>query len=189
MQTKGLTLRTTLEFIRRELGPDAAGRVLEELPADQREIATRSAPTDEVPYRLLLDLWRAADRVLGRERPDWIERSGAFSIESAGARQYAGLLRKESPREFLTQRISLFRLYYQPGNIAVVEEEPCRAVLRLLGFEPGDPLFCRRQTGGLQRAVELAGGASPRVTHVRCTFEQDAFCEWELSWGPEPAAT
>ena len=45
------------------------------------------------------------------------------------------------------------------------------------------PVSCRRQTGGLLRAVELAGGATPSVRHVRCSVEGDAFREWELRWG------
>ena len=109
-----------------------------------------------------------------------MERAGASSIESLGVQMYGGILRKPSPLEFLTQRISLFRLYYQPGDMAVVEQQPGRAVLRLVDWEDPDPLFCRRQTGGLQRAVELAGGSHPAAHHVRCAAEGDAFCEWEL---------
>jgi predicted hydrocarbon binding protein len=55
-------------------------------------------------------------------------------------------------------------------------------VLRLVGFEHGSPFFCRRQTGGLAQAVAIAGGERPRVRHVRCALEGDAFCEWELRW-------
>jgi hypothetical protein len=95
---------------------------------------------------------------------------------------YSGLLRKSSPTEFLTQRVSLFRLYYHPGNMEVVEEEVEHAVLRLVGFDQADPLFCRRQTGGLRRALTEAGGHEPLSSHVRCVNEGDAFCEWELRW-------
>ena len=49
--------------------------------------------------------------------------SGAFSISSAGVEHYSGILRKKSPAEFLLQRVSLFRLFYQPGNQEVVEED------------------------------------------------------------------
>jgi hypothetical protein len=55
-------------------------------------------------------------------------------------------------------------------------------VLRLVGFDHASPIFCRRQTGGLRQAVALAGGENPRVKHVRCVLEGDAFCEWELRW-------
>jgi predicted hydrocarbon binding protein len=57
-----------------------------------------------------------------------------------------------------------------------------RIVLRLVGFEHESRHFCRRQTGGLAKAVEIAGGERPRVRHVRCALEGDAFCEWELRW-------
>jgi hypothetical protein len=70
----------------------------------------------------------------------------------------------------------------------VVEAEQGRAVLRLVGFDPGERTFCRRQTGGLLRSVEFAGGTSGTVRHVRCSLDGDAFCEWELRWEtPAPA--
>src|SRR5690606_39650866 len=107
------------------------------------------------------------------------------SIESTGVQLYSGILRKRSPHEFLTQSVSLFQLYYSPGDMQVVEEEATRAVLRLSGFDSEDVLFCRRQTGGLRQALLQAGGESPRVKHVRCVHAGDAFCEWELTWTAE----
>jgi hypothetical protein len=127
-------------------------------------------------------MWRAADHVLGAADPAWMERAGEFSIRSTGVQLYSGILRKNNPIEFLTQSVSLFRLYYHPGNMEVVAESPGYAVLRLVGFDPGTTLFCRRQTGGLCCALTLAGGVEPRARHVRCVLEGDAFCEWELSW-------
>jgi hypothetical protein len=155
------------------------------LPAAQRARLKGLEATAELPYEELLALWRAADGVLRELDPQWMERSGAHSIESTGMQLYGGILRKRSPHEFLTQSVSLFQLYYAPGNMHVVEEEGARAVLRLAGFDSQDALFCRRQTGGLRQALVQAGGEAPRVKHVRCVHQDDAFCEWELSWRPD----
>jgi hypothetical protein len=84
--------------------------------------------------------------------------------------------------EFVTQSVSLFQLYYAPGDMVPVEVEPGRAVLRLDGFPTAGSLFCQRQTGGLRRAAELAGGQEVTVRHVRCEHEGDAYCEWEIRW-------
>lgn len=181
-RARGSALRSTLAYIAERSGPGAVEDVLGRLRPDERRAVAAVTPTDEVPMELMRSLWRATDAVLGPADPAWQERSGAFSIEGAGVQLYGGILLKQSPMEFLTQRVSLFRLFYQPGNMEVVEAEDGRAVLRLVGFDPGDTTFCRRQTGGLLRSVELAGGASPSVRHVRCSVEGDAFCEWELRW-------
>ncbi|HEX5727614.1 MAG TPA: hypothetical protein VFX98_19235 [Longimicrobiaceae bacterium] len=181
-QAKGSTLRSTLGFVAARYGEAATARVLARLDEADRERIEGASPTEEIPVGLLLTLWRAVDAEVGAQDPSWPERSGAFAIESMGVQLYGGILRKASPLEFLTQPVSLFRLFYQPGNMEVVETEPGRAVLRLVGFDAGDTRFCRRQTGGLLRSVELAGGASPAVRHVRCAVEGDAFCEWELRW-------
>lgn len=180
---KGSTLRSTLRFVETEFGAETVAQVLARLSADDRARVEGAAPTAEVPMELLRALWDAVEAAVGERDPRWPERSGAFSIQSGGVEMYRGILLKRDPLEFLSQPVSLFQLYYRPGNMDVVETEPGRAVLRLVGF-PGDPVFCRRQTGGLLRAIELAGGAAPSVRHVRCSVEGDAFCEWELRWEP-----
>lgn len=179
---KGSTLCSTLEFVRERFGGTVLRQVLQQVPVKERTRVAATEPTGEIPYALLLTLWRAADEVLSALDARWIEESGAYSIDSLGVQLYGGILRKPTPTEFLTQSISLFRLYYHPGDMEVVEEQPGRAVLRLVGFDAADALFCRRQTGGLAKAVSLAGGQSPAVRHVRCAHEGDAFCEWQLKW-------
>ena len=181
-RAKGSALRSTLAFVAQRAGERGVDDVLARLRPEERRAVSAVAATDEVPMELMRAVWSATDAVLGPADPGWQERSGAFSIEGAGVQLYGGILLKQSPLEFLTQRVSLFRLFYQPGNMEVVEAENGRAVLRLVGFDAGDTTFCRRQTGGLLRSVELAGGASPSVRHVRCSVEGDAFCEWELRW-------
>lgn len=182
--TRGSTLRSTLDFLLRESGEERVREVLDALAPPQRARVESAAanPTAEIPFALLAELLQAADRLLGTGSPRWVEQAGAYAIESLGMQFYAGILRKSTPLEFLTQPVSLFRLYYQPGNMEVVEHGEGRAVLRLVGFDHRNALFCRRQTGGLHRALELAGGREPGVGHVRCAEEGDAFCEWELRW-------
>ncbi len=178
---KGAALHATLEYLDHR-DPDLRGRVMARLDADDRAVIESLAPTNELPYALMVALWQAVDDELGVIDAEWMEGAGGYSIRARGAQMYGGILRKKSPHEFLTQSISLFRLFYHPGNMQVVDEGAGRAVLRLDGFDAVTPLFCRRQTGGLAAALTLAGGDEPAVRHVRCALEGDAFCEWELTW-------
>jgi hypothetical protein len=184
---KGSTLRATLAFVEEVAGADAVTRVLDALPARERKRVREAAPTDEFPFAVWARLSDATEAAIGAVVPDWPERAGAHAIDSYGVQLYGGILRKASPLEFVNQSVSLFRLYYHPGDMKVVEQEDVgerggRVVLRLLGFDHGSSVFCRRQTGGLERALAIAGGERPRVRHVRCGLEGDAFCEWELRW-------
>ncbi len=179
---RGSTVVSTLGFLEREYGREAADKVLDQLSEDVRSSVTAAKASEQIPFDILARLLRAIEAVFGEEDPRLMEKLGANSIASGGTERYGGILRKASPREFLTQPVSLFKLFYHPGNMEVVGDEEERAVLRLVGFPAAEPLFCRRQTGGLERAVELAGGATPRVRHVRCVAEGDAFCEWVLDW-------
>ena len=179
---KGSTVRSTLAFIEARYGAAVALMALNAVDPETRRTVAAVQATDEVPYAALVALWTASDELLAARAPAWAEESGAQAIDSLGVQLYGGILRKATPQAFLTQSVSLFRLYYHPGDMEVVEDAPERAVLRLVGFDPVTRLFCHRQTGGLRRAIELAGGGAARVQHVRCCIEGDAFCEWELRW-------
>jgi hypothetical protein len=181
-QAKGSTLIATMDFVKTEKGADILEAVMNRITEADREAIETCSPTAEMPLDLLLTLWRATDDELRDTDPQWVERAGGHSIEVTGVRLYGGILRKASPMEFLNQRISLFRLYYHPGDMELIEEHDGYAVTRLVGFDQADPLFCRRQTGGLRRALREAGGEEPDTSHVRCVNEGDAFCEWELRW-------
>lgn len=179
---KGSTVRGTMAFVRDKFGAAALAEVRASLPDATLRVLDHVSATDETPYGHLVTLWEAVDRAIGSAAAEWAEEGGAYSIDSVGVQLYGGILKKATPQAFLTQSISLFRLYYHPGDITAVEDAPGRAILRLIDFDPITRLFCRRQTGGLRRAVELAGGESARVRHVRCSIEGDAFCEWQLEW-------
>jgi hypothetical protein len=181
MFTRASTVRSTLEFLG-QTTPEVVGDVLAALPMADRKLVRSAGDTDEIPYRIALAVWRAADAVLREADAAWIERSGSWAIEQGGMRLYSGLIKKPSPQEFLTQQISLFHLYYRPGDMVAVDQGPKRAVMRLVGFEPGDTLFCRRLTGGWLAALRIAGGKDVTAAHDRCSLDGDAFCEWELRW-------
>lgn len=179
---KGAAVRSTLDFLRAEGGDEAVARALAGFDAALVARLGGVGPTEELAYADLVMLWDTLMKTVGATDPHWMERAGAFSIESRGAQLYGGILRKSSPTEFLTQSVSLFRLFYHPGDMEVVEEGTGRAVLRLVGFDAGSPAFCQRQSGGLTKALEIAGGGEPAARHIRCALEGDAFCEWELLW-------
>ena len=182
MFTRGSTVRSTLDFLDELLPVADVEKILNRLAPTDRETVRAVGDTDEIPYRVALALWRAVDQTLGRDDPEWIDRSGSWAIERAGMRLYSGLIKKPTPIDFLTQHISLFHLYYRPGDMVVVEQSAGRAVMRLVGFEPTDPLFCHRLSGGWLAALRIAGGRDVTSIHNRCSLEGDPFCEWELRW-------
>lgn len=181
---KGAALGATLAYIEASAGKAKLAEVMASLPPALRTRVESVTATDEIPFRLLLDVWHAADTVMRPIDALWMENAGAHSIRSVGSQMYGGIIRKGTPTEFLNQPIKLFRLYYHSGDMHIIENEPGRAVLRMVDFDEPDPLFCERQTGGLRVTLELAGGVDPQVRHVRCANEGDAFCEWEATWQP-----
>jgi hypothetical protein len=182
MMTRASTLRSTMEYVERTLDDDARAAILAALPAPERALVERATEHEEVAYDVALHLWRAIDAVLGPRDPQWMERMGAFAIERAADHIGDVFLRRPSPLAFITQQVPLFRLYYRPGDMVVLDHGADRATVRLVGFEPQDPLFCRRFTGGWTAALQITGGRDVAIRHLRCACEGDLFCEWTLQW-------
>jgi hypothetical protein len=180
--TRGSTLHSTLEYLDGVLSPAERDAVLDRLPAEARTLLDNAAVTDDVPYHVALSLWRSADLALRERDAQWAEHAGADAIRGRGMKLYGGLLQKPTPLDFVTQHISLFQRYYRPGDMKITERVAGRAIARLVGFEPGDRLFCRRLTGGWLAAIEIAGGHAAQATHARCVLEGDLFCEWDVRW-------
>lgn len=180
--TRGLTLHSTIEYLEHALSPGELGVVLSRLTADERAWLERASLTDDVPYPVALSLWRSADEALRDEDPQWVEHAGAESIRVRGMQFYSGLLKKPTPDEFFAQHISLFQRYYRPGDMIITGRSAGRATARMVGFEAGDRLFCRRLTGGWLAGMQIAGGHDVSVNHARCVLEGDLFCEWEVRW-------
>ena len=180
--TRGSTLLSTMEYLERALTDAQRAALMARLEPDERELLAHLGLTEDVPFPVALHLWRSADRELASIDPDWAERAGAEAIRVRGMQLYSGLIQKPTPMEFLAQHISLFQRYYRPGDMKITERTPGRAAARLVGFEPGDRLFCRRLTGGWNAVIEIAGGRDAEATHPRCVLEGDPFCEWEVRW-------
>ncbi|MEO8623511.1 MAG: hypothetical protein ABI625_20710 [bacterium] len=179
---RGSTLHSTMEYLAHALPADVLEVVLSRLSSAERSLVETASVTDDVPYQVALSLWRSADKELAQVDPLWAERAGAEAIRVRGMQLYAGLIQKPTPDEFLDQHISLFQRYYRPGDIKVTDRTTGRATVRLIGFEAGDRLFCRRLTGGWIAGIEIAGAREPLVTHARCVLEGDLFCEWDVRW-------
>lgn len=183
---KASVVHGTLAYLHETGGETLVRTVLDRLPEPLRCRLEAPESQDDVVLCDLFALWESVDQSLGAEDSGWAEQAGEFAIDRVGRQEYSGIVGKPSPEEFLNQRISLFRLFYRAGRMEIVRNDEGRAVLRLVDFGPSTPLFCRRQTGGLRRALELAHGGEPNVRHVRCEHDDDAFCEWELIWAKDP---
>ena len=188
MMTRAFTLRSTMEYVEQELPSTGREAILAMLPAAERKIIEATSAQDEVPYEIALHLWRAIDATLAPRDAKWMEHMGAYAIQRAADRIGDVFLHRPSPLAFITQQVPLFRLYYTPGDMVVLGHGPNDAMIRLVGFEPEDSLFCRRFTGGWTAALEITGGRDVVIRHLRCTCEGDLFCEWTLRWaGGTPA--
>jgi len=100
---------------------------------------------------------------------------------------YKALLRMGSPAFVLQRTDSLWRRYFDAGELVPRQTSPREFVLTLEA--PADleqaagPWVCREGVcGWLAQALELTGAKQPDVQHLRCRFQGAPRCEYHARW-------
>ena len=77
MMTRASTLRSTMEYVEREVDSRARAAILARLPAAELAIVEGAPEQEEVPYEIALHLWRAINATLAPRDAQWMEHMGA----------------------------------------------------------------------------------------------------------------
>jgi hypothetical protein len=71
---------------------------------------------------------------------------------------------------------------YDSGEMRVVEREPGRAVMEMVGFAIPSREVCETFTGYQAERMALLGFEDVTVKHTRCRALGSPNCFWELTW-------
>lgn len=183
MKVKGSALRSTLNYLREHFTGDQVRRVMDRLPAAQRETAEKPVLTSS---------WYEADALYGlmhamaaevRGDPRELYRTlGRQSCDDGLNTVYRVFFKVGSPAFMLKFTIQVWSNYYSEGKMVLVEGGSRSAHLRLEGIHSTDEAMCERVTGWLERALELAGAGDIHMVHEPCSLKGGAACEWKAVW-------
>lgn len=179
---QGSLLKSRIMYIHFTHGAMAIKQVVERLPAEAKEVLTKSIFIGEwYPITILLHLDRAIMDVFSPGNDKIYEDLGAFSagINLSGA--YEPLVRKDI-HEFLQHTAMLHRAYQDFGEAQYIMISEDAALLQVLYPQPPPENYCKSGIGYFRRALELCGGNNVSVRMTGCQRNQDAFCEYRLEW-------
>jgi uncharacterized protein (TIGR02265 family) len=181
---KGTVLISRLNMVRQNGGQARLEEVLRRLPpADQALLRKMILPINWYPLEINLRLDAAIAEVLSPEDQTraFMEMGRASADENLKGAQHV-FVRQGDPHFLLSQAPQIYRFYYAVGSRTYEKAGPKSAVLRTYGAESVTETDCLTIVGWHQRAIELSGGRSVRVTHTKCVAKGASHCEYMCQW-------
>ena len=181
---KGTVLISRLNMVRQQGGQARVEEVLRRLPpADQALLRKMILPINWYPLELNLRLDAAIADVLSPEDRTraFMEMGRASADENLKGAQHV-FVRPGDPHFLLSQAPQIYRFYYAIGSRTYEKTGQKSAVLRTFGAENVTETDCLTIVGWHQRAIELSGGKSVRVTHPKCAARGAQLCEYHCQW-------
>lgn len=181
---KGTVLISRLNLVRQHGGPARLEEVLRRLPpADQAVLRKMILPINWYPMELNMRLDAAIADVLSPEDRTraFMDMGRASADENLKGAQHV-FVRPGEPHFLLSQAPQIYRFYYAVGSRTYEKTGPKSATLRTSGAEHVSETDCLTIVGWHQRAIELSGGRSVRVSHTKCVARGAPHCEYVCQW-------
>ncbi len=174
-KAKGTTLVGLVKLLRR-MRSQAQATVPQRLHhyLDERVSSAAWYPEED-----LVDLIRAALRLLPAPAADRLREMGEFAARSHLSGVYADLVGRTS---LSTATHALWTTQHDTGSLAVLRESPGLVRYELTGFAYPTAELCAVNCGYFAESYRLAGVADVHVEHETCCAAGGDRCVWVARW-------
>lgn len=181
---KGSLLGARLKFVQDRGGDKALRKVLSRLPAPEREILSGWVlPVTWYPLDMAQRLDDAIARVLSpADRSRIFLEMGRESAQVNLTGAQAPFVRAGDPHFFLANVPRMYAAYHSMGRRSYERTGATSAVVRTFDAERVSGDDCLTVVGWLERALQLSGAASPRVSEALCRTRGGPHCEYRCEW-------
>jgi hypothetical protein len=179
-RTLGTALLSLQDFLEKEHGPGAFGKVLDRMSRRHAEpLAGILLPVEWYPTECLVAALDAAHKLFGPE--DFHERYGMSAADYQLNHFYRFLLRFTSPGWMFDRGTRIWHTSQTSGTWQVERSERAmRGTLSAFGVINAN--YCRVIVGFIRRAAQITGAPEARVDHPRCRALGSPACDFVLQW-------
>lgn len=181
---KGAILGARLKFVRDRGGAAALEKVLARLPAPDREILSGwILPISWYPLDLELRLDDAiADVLSPGDRAGIFVEMGRESAQANLTGAQAPFVKAGHPHFFLANVPRMYATYHSQGRRSYEKTSARSAVVKTFDAERVSQDDCLTVAGWLERALQLSGAGTPRVSEAQCRARGAPHCEYRCEW-------
>jgi hypothetical protein len=182
---KGTAISGRLNYARRRGGDEAVQTIVNGLsdPA-ARELLADGKPlkSNWYPFSALVDITVGIDRLFGKGDLSIVQEVGGDVAEADLNGVYKLFMQFASPQYLVDKAASLWRNYYDSGELLVVERGQDMAMLELRAFDAPHRAHCLSVLGWMIRSLKLCGCKDVVGTHPECRAQGHGRCVFRATW-------
>ncbi|HMJ10398.1 MAG TPA: hypothetical protein VK524_03275 [Polyangiaceae bacterium] len=183
IRTKGISFRSFFSALEHLRGDEVVTRTIEQLPDDLQEavMLRRIAATEWHPIAWFRELHRAVRRVTG-EGPALCRELGFESVRQDFNGPLRALAFTLSPQGILRRGPRIFRTYYRPGEMYVLDAGPGRMRVHWSGCSGFDVNLWNDTLGGCESVLKVCGARAVDISVISGAGEHDSRAEAIARW-------
>ena len=182
-KVRGRTIIPVRAFLKESFGDHGWKRVLAELTPAQRTIVDGFMLPDSWYEREVHSaLLRAAVKVHGHDMPDVSRRIGVRVAQHHDKFYIRPLLKLGGVKMVVKRAASLYRDYYQGGEMILIEQRDSGGRLRVEDPDAPAELCEGTLIGFIEEIIRLAGREPVFVKQSACKFAGGTACEIDFEW-------
>jgi hypothetical protein len=184
MKIKGLTIRTTPEFIKKH-HPERYQEWLNALPEASKKIMSEHIVVNEwypIEESLTIPLRTVGQVFYGN---DWKKASwelGRFDAEDILTGIYKLYVKLGSPAHLISRAGRIMAAYYDSAVIEVALSEKNKVILHIIRFDQPDEVIEFNMAGWIQRALEISGCNNVQIDLSKSLARNDQVSEFVITW-------
>jgi hypothetical protein len=181
-RVRGTIAVTLLSAIRRQYGDDALVALVSRLPLPVRRALSGPMTSDEwIPGLALTAVLESADARLGAGDGALCVGFGRLAARSLLPQSHADLLREATPESALIEAGTLWRRYFEEGELRIPAVGRGYGKLELRGGRARRST-CLALGGFVEVLLALAGGRDVEIVIPTCRALGDPACTFDASW-------
>ena len=163
MEVKGLTIVSTLKFIREEYGEAEEQKFLEQLSEEHRGILTwDGCKALWYPFSLYKEISEKALEMYGEDNTNFLRKIGAFTAEH-DTKVPKLFYTVGTPQAIIRLGAWAYQRYFNEGKLEIIESSKGSVIFRIRDISIIDPIMYERIAGWMEKAVELCGGKNSKT--------------------------
>lgn len=182
-KTKGLVIRSRLNFVKDRFGESELKRIIDSLSIeDQRILRGIILPTSWYPAGTNARLDTAIIATIGGRSEQAFWDLGRASATTNLEGLHKNFIREKDPMRFMGKTPAIYRLYYGTGSRTFEATGETSGTITTIGAEDVTEGDCLTVMGWYERALELVLATDIEIKHPTCRGAGGDLCRYEVSW-------
>lgn len=176
-QVKGILILGLIKFMKKGMR-EAMPQIMSTLPPETKKyMEEHILPAGWYPYRVLPDLLRTVDKILGKGDLSYCIEQGRLSAQRDLSTIFKSFISNTNPKILITTAMSIWSSYYDVGKADMSVLSDNEAVVIIKDFSDIDMAHVKSTQGWLEQFLRMCKYEDVKSEIVKCQCNGDTVTE------------